>query len=51
MRKIPKTLNFKSKLAYRKWAAYGNIHGLFKKAPGFKKIKIRGKLHSVKHKK
>jgi len=43
-----KVMNFKSKEAYRKWLAYGHIHGLFK-AKGSVSIKIRGKSHRVKH--
>lgn len=43
-----KTLNFKSKEAYRKWLAYGHMH-----IPDFGEtpvgIKIRGKKHKVKH--
>jgi len=49
--KTPKTLNFKSKEAYRKWLAHGHIHGEFKKTPGNRRIKIRGKVHKVKHRK
>jgi len=58
-----KTLNFKSKEAYRKWLAYGhqrtktglNIRektgrkSLFTSTPGNMGIKIRGKIHKVKH--
>ena len=32
-----------------KWLAAGHIHGYFKKAPGNQRIKIRGKIHKVKH--
>lgn len=35
---------FKSKEAYRKWLAYGNIHG-------DQTMYIRGKKHKVVHKK
>jgi hypothetical protein len=41
--------NFKSKEAYKKWAAYGNIHGEFKKSPGNTPVKIKGKAHKVNH--
>jgi hypothetical protein len=43
-----KVMNFKSKEAYRKWLAYGHIHGLFK-SKGNVSVKIRGKSHRVKH--
>jgi hypothetical protein len=46
-----KTMNFKSKEAYRKWAAYGHKHGLFEAAEGNTKVLIRGKVHKVVHKK
>ena len=42
-------MNFRSKEAYRKWLAYGHIHGLFRKAPGHVKVYIRGRPHKVKH--
>jgi hypothetical protein len=41
--------NFKSKEAYRKWLAYGHIHGDFKKKKGFQSVTIRGKPHKVEH--
>jgi len=44
-----KVMHFRSKEAYRKWLAYGHIHGEFKKAPGHVKVYIRGKPHAVKH--
>jgi hypothetical protein len=47
-RKI-KEMNFRSWEAYRKWLAYGHIHGLFKKTPGHVRVKIRGRPHKVKH--
>jgi len=43
-----KVMNFKSKEVYRKWLAYGHIHGLFKSKRNVS-IKIRGKPHRVKH--
>lgn len=44
-----KTVNFKSRSAYKKWLAYGHIHVKgFGKTP--EKVKIRGKSHKVKHK-
>ena len=44
-----KVMNFRSKEAYRKWLAYGHIHGVFKKARGHVRVKIRGRPHKVKH--
>ncbi len=44
-----KTMHFKSKAAYKRWAAYGNIHGVFKKSPGHTPIKIKGKSYRPKH--
>lgn len=41
--------HFKSKTAYKKWAAFGAIHGVFKATPGNQKVFIKGKLHKVKH--
>ena len=58
---MKRTLNFKSKEAYRKWLAYGNIRTksgavaksdkttIFAKTPGYTAIKIKGKVHKVKH--
>jgi hypothetical protein len=43
------TKNFKSKDAYKKWLAYGHIHGQFAKTPGHQRIKIHGKRHKVHH--
>jgi hypothetical protein len=42
-------MKFKSKEAYRKWLAFGHIHGQFKATPGAQRIMIRGKPHKVKH--
>lgn len=42
--------NFKSKEAYKKWLAYGHIHGQFAKTPGNQPVSIKGKEHSVIHK-
>jgi hypothetical protein len=47
-RKI-KEMNFRSKEAYRKWLAYGHIHGVFKRTPGHVRVRIRGRPHRVKH--
>lgn len=55
-----KTLNFKSKASYKKWLAYGHMrtksggmatkrNNLFVTTPGNSRIKIRGKVHNVKH--
>ncbi len=49
-RKIKK-MNFRSKKAYRKWLAYGHIHGVFERTSGHVKVSIRGRLHRVKHSK
>ena len=47
---MAKTMNFKSKEAYRKWLSFGHIH-----IKGFGKtpvnVKIKGKTHKVKHSK
>jgi len=44
-----KMKNFSSKAVYKKWLAFGHIHGQFKKKRGHQRIKIRRKLHRVKH--
>ena len=58
-----KSINFKSKEAYRKWLSYGHMHtktglkvsakpgrtNLFAATPGNAKISIRGKMHKVIH--
>jgi hypothetical protein len=38
---------FKSKAAYDRWNAYRHIHGI--PAPNLKRVKIKGKVHTVKH--
>ena len=38
-----KVMHFSSKEAYRKWCAYGHIHGIFEETPGHVKVYIRGK--------
>lgn len=43
------TLHFKSKQGYKKWLAYGHIHGDFKRVVGSQKIVIAGHAHKVKH--
>lgn len=43
------SLNFKSKGAYKKWLAYGHIHGNFESTPGNQKVSIKGKSHKVRH--
>ena len=46
--KKKKSVNFKSKEAYKKWLAYGHMHVKgFGKTP--LKVKIKGKPHKVKH--
>lgn len=42
-------MKFKSKEGYRKWLAYGHIHGDFERTPGHQKVTIAGKPHKVKH--
>ena len=49
MGKKIKAMHFRSKKAYRKWLAYGHIHGIFEKTPGHVKVYIRGRPHRVKH--
>ena len=45
------TKNFKSPAAYKKWLAYGHMHGDFAASPGNTPVKIKGKPKKVKHKK
>ena len=45
-----RTLHFRTRAEYRKWLAFGQMHGLFRKAPGHMKIVIGGRPHKVKHK-
>lgn len=40
--------HFKSKIGYRKWLAFGHMHGDFK-VPGCQKVYVRGRLIKVKH--
>lgn len=47
---MARTLHFKSKKAYDKWIAYGNIHHAFQKAPGESTVFLAGHLHRAKHK-
>lgn len=50
MTKKRKTLHFKSKSGFRRWTAYGHMHGAMgHKRKGFPTVKIRGKTHRVKH--
>jgi len=46
-----KKMNFKSEEDYRKWLAFGHIHGIFKKTKGHVKVLIGGKPHKVNHQK
>jgi len=46
---MARTLHFKSKEAYRKWTAYGQMHGEFRKAAGHSTIFVRGKKINPKH--
>lgn len=41
--------NFKNASAYKKWLAYGHMHGEFEKSPGNTPVKIMGKKHKVQH--
>jgi len=43
------TMNFSSKANYKKWLAYGHIHGNFEATPGNQKISINGNNHKVRH--
>jgi hypothetical protein len=49
MAKTPK--NFKNEAHYKRWLAYGHMHGDFKKSPGNTPVKIAGKAKKVNHKK
>jgi hypothetical protein len=42
-------MRFKDWESYRKWLAYGHIHGVFEKAPGHVEVFVGGKKHSPKH--
>jgi hypothetical protein len=42
-------MKFKSKAKYRKWLAYGHMHGQFARKKGSQPVSIRGKKHKVKH--
>lgn len=56
-----KAMKFKSKAAYKRWVAWGHMHGKSGKpvksakksvmatTPGHQKIKIRGKSYKPKH--
>jgi hypothetical protein len=47
---MPKSaMNFKNIGKYKKWLAYGHIHGSFKRSPGNTPVRIRGKARKVKH--
>jgi hypothetical protein len=46
-----KTMNFSSPEAYKRWLAYGHMHGAFEKSPGNTPVKIAGKSHKVEHSK
>lgn len=41
--------NFKSAGAYKRWLAYGHMHGSFAKSPGNTPVKIQGKPKKVQH--
>jgi len=42
-------MNFKSKADYKRWLAYGHMHGQFEKTPGNQPVSIQGKSHPVEH--
>lgn len=42
-------MNFSSTENYKKWLAYGHMHGDFAKSPGNTPVKIKGKPKKVKH--
>lgn len=42
-------MNFKSGGAYKKWLAYGHMHGDFAASPGNTPVKVKGKAKKVKH--
>ena len=42
-------MNFKSAADYKKWLAYGHMHGTFAKSPGNTPVSIGGKSHVVHH--
>ncbi len=44
-----KPKNFKSADAYKKWLAYGHMHGEFERTPGNTPVKIKGKPKKVNH--
>jgi hypothetical protein len=44
-------MNFKNKVGYKKWLAYGHMHGDFAKTPGHQPVSIKGKSHKVEHEK
>jgi len=44
-------MNFKSKVGYKRWLAYGHMHGDFAKVPGNQPVSIKGKSHDVEHEK
>jgi len=42
-------MKFKNKANYKKWLAYGHMHGQFEKTPGHQPVSIGGKKHHVEH--
>ena len=48
---VKSTKNFKSESGYKKWLAYGHMHGEFEKSPGNTPVEIKGKPKKVNHKK
>lgn len=46
---MSKSINFKSTGAYKKYLAYGHMHGVFEATPGNQAVKIANKTHKVVH--
>lgn len=44
-----RAMNFYSRKKYKKWLAYGHMHGEFEKTPGHQPVSIKGKPHKVEH--
>lgn len=42
-------MNFKSGANYKKWLAYGHMHGDFAKSPGNTPVSIKGKSKQITH--
>lgn len=44
---VARTVNFRSKEAYRRWLAYAKMHARAGRVP--ERIKIAGRIHHVNH--